>query len=331
MLQQTQVLTVIPYYRRFIRRFPTLRKLASAREHDVLKAWEGLGYYGRARNLRNGAQVVVRDHGGRVPRDRAQLLEVPGIGEYTAHAILSLAFDQPFPVYDGNVRRVVARLLGLADPPPKLTPGHATERLLTDWIHEARSPGNFNQAMMELGQRVCLPRGPLCERCPLKGSCLAFRENLQNEIPRPRRRAPVPHYNVAIGVIVRNGRILIQKRPSEGLLGGLWEFPGGKIRRGERVVQALRRELREELGIEIEPGGKLAVVDHAYSHFSVTLHAIQCRLTGGRLAPKAAQAIRWVRPADLKRYPFPAANRKIFPALHSIQDRSPQRSQRNRA
>jgi A/G-specific adenine glycosylase len=303
MLQQTQVAAVVPYYERFVRRFPTVRALARAPLGAVLKCWEGLGYYARARNLRAAARLVVARHGGRLPRTLAALRALPGVGEYTAAAVGSIAFGIAEPVVDGNVRRVTARYWATDDPPRPTVP--------------PRAPGDFNQAIMELGRLVCRPRRPDCPRCPLRRDCRARRRGDPERFPARRRRGPVPHHHVGVGVVWKDGRVLISRRPEEGLLGGLWEFPGGKRRRGESVRACVRRELAEELGIRVAPEAPVATVPHRYSHFAVTLHAWSCRWIAGRPRPRGCTAFRWVRPRELRRYPFPAASLRIIEALDS--------------
>lgn len=309
MLVQTRVDTVIPYYERFLARFPDVRSLAKADLDDVLKAWEGLGYYARARNLHRAAARVVQEHDGRLPETAGGLRQLPGLGPYTAAAIASIAFGEAVPAVDGNVRRVISRLHDRADP----TQDEVAD-LARPWV-EGDRPGDVNQALMDLGATVCVPRAPLCPECPLEEFCLARANGTAAERPAPRKSRPRPHYEIAVGVIWRDGRILIAKRPPEGLLGGLWEFPGGKREPGEELEATLVREVREELGLEVEPGSKIAVVDHAYTHFEITLHAFHCRHRAGRPEPRAAEDVAWVRPDELETYAFPAANRRIIEAL----------------
>lgn len=307
---------MVPYFLRLMAAFPTLRHLARAREDRVLKLWEGLGYYGRARNLIRGAREVVRRFGGRLPRDVGPLREIPGIGPYTAAAIASLAFDLPCVVYDGNVRRVAARILGVERPPHVLRPGQEPGTSLNAWLRLSARPGAFNEALMELGQTVCLPKRPRCEVCPIESSCRARAMGWEQRIPLPRHRGPIPHQRVVVGVILRGAKVLIQRRPSNGLLGGLWEFPGGKIERGESPLQALRREMLEEVGLHLESAPKLVVVEHAYSHFTVTIHAYVC--TGsGRIPRSGPNGPRWVPLSRVDAFAFPAANRKILHALNT--------------
>ncbi len=314
MLQQTRVETVIPYYRRFLRRFPTLSALAAAPLDDVLKLWEGLGYYARARNLHAAVRRVVAEHGGRVPSRLEALRALPGVGRYTAGAILSIAFNQPCPVLDGNVERVLARLLAVRG---DARAGAARRRLWA--VAESLIPngraGEFNQALMELGALVCTPRSPACAKCPVAGLCKAARLGIQEKCPARRRRVPVPHYEVGVGVVRRRGRLLIARRPARGLLGGLWEFPGGKREGAEPLEETVRREVREELGLRVAVESHLTTCRHAYSHFRVTLHAYQCRCVGGRLRPLQADACRWVTPQELDAYALPSGTLKIIRRL----------------
>lgn len=316
MLQQTQVATVIPYFHRFIERFPSIHALAAAPLDDVLKAWEGLGYYARARNLHRAAEQVVAEFDGRLPDTVEELLRLPGIGRYSAGAIASLAFGRAAPVLDGNVKRVLCRLYAVRDDPRQ----PAVEREL--WaLAELNLPkgkaGRWNEAMMELGATVCQPRSPRCGDCPFIPVCQAHRQDLQDELPARAHKPRTPHYDVAAAVIRRRGRILIAQRPLGGMLGGLWEFPGGKRERGESLEECLRREIQEELGVEIEVGRPVTQVKHAYTHFRITLHAFECALIGGK--PKAIQVAdwRWVRLEEMERFAFAVTDRKIITALQN--------------
>ncbi|MEW6515427.1 MAG: A/G-specific adenine glycosylase [candidate division FCPU426 bacterium] len=314
MLQQTQVATVLPYYRRWLRRFPTVRSLAQASQGEVLKAWEGLGYYSRARNLHQAACRLVRTNQGRLPDTAAGWQMLPGIGPYTANAIASISRQERVPVVDGNVSRVWARFFKLAgnleEPAVRRRLWDLAERLLP-----AGTPGDFNQAVMELGALVCQPRNPRCAVCPLSARCRARIAGQQERYPRRRPRRAVPHHEVAAAVIKRGDRYLLGRRPDRGLLGGLWEFPGGKTEPGETLGQALERELEEELGVRARAGRELVSVDHAYTHFTVTVHALACTL--GRQKPrlKFHHALRWATLADMRRLAFPRANHAIIAFL----------------
>ena len=323
MLQQTQITTVIPYYRRWLARFPTVEALAAAPLDDVLKLWEGLGYYSRARNLHAAAQVIVRDHGGRLPSTAAELMKLPGVGRYTAGAVASIAFGQRAAVLDGNVIRVLSRVFDVAE---DVTVPATRRRLwdLAEALVPAQRPGDYNQALMELGQGICLPQNPRCLLCPLTALCLARQRGTQLERPvRPPRRR-TPHYDVVAAVIWRDGRpaygsrFLIAQRPLGGLLGGLWEFPGGKVEPGESLSDALRREIGEELALEVEPGDFLVAVAHAYTHFRITLHAFHAAYGGGEPQHLGVADHAWVTLADVERYAFAVTDRKIIAALRAL-------------
>jgi A/G-specific adenine glycosylase len=314
MLQQTQVATVQPYYRRFRSRFPTVRALARTPQAAVLKAWEGLGYYARARNLHAAAKAVVRQHRGRLPRTAEALRRLPGIGRYTAAAIASIAFGADDAVLDGNVIRVLSRLFAVAGQAAR----PATQKrlwTLAQRLVPAGRAGLFNQAMMDLGATVCTARRPRCQACPLVSHCRAHRMGREQDYPHRARRRPVPHYDIAAAIVQRRGRVLIGRRHARGLLGGLWELPGGKVRPGETLAAAARRETAEELGVRIRVLAPAATIRHAYSHFRITLHAFRCRYVSGRCRAIGCEAFRWVRPGELHRYAFPRANLKLFAAL----------------
>jgi len=317
MLQQTQVATMLPYYRHFLLRFPTLHDLASADLEDVLKIWESLGYYARARNLHASARLVIERHGGRLPADRRQLMALPGIGEYTAGAILSIAFGQDEPAVDGNVRRVLCRLFAVEGDVHRA----AIQRRLWELARSLLPPGqagDFSQGLMHLGAVVCKARQPRCALCPLEELCEARRRGLQGQFPQRRPRRSVPHYEVTAAAIWDGGgRVLIARRPADGMLGGMWEFPGGKCEPGESLAECLRREIQEELGLEIEVGERLTTVQHAYSHFHITLHAFHCRPVGGQPQTLGCSDWRWVQLSQLSDFPFPAADQQIIGALLS--------------
>ncbi len=320
MLQQTQVTTVIPYYERFLEAFPTIQALADASQDDLLKQWEGLGYYSRARNLQAAAQQVMQDYHGQMPTTVEDLLKLKGIGRYTAGAIASIAFGKAAPVLDGNVIRVFARLFDVADdvsqPSTKNALWDMAEALVRDVpIGHA---GDYNQALMELGRTVCKPKNPLCKHCPIADYCVALRNNVQNERPIKAKKSPTPHYDVTCGLIWNSaGDLLITKRPDDALLGGLWEFPGGKIEDGETLEACIARELWEELGIIVEVGALHIRVKHAYTHFKITLHAFHCTLKPDSPAPTchACQDFQWVQIKDLPNFAFSRADRYIIDDL----------------
>jgi A/G-specific adenine glycosylase len=252
--------------------------------------------------------------GGRFPDTVEGWLKVPGVGRYTAGAIVSIAFDKPAPILDGNVKRVLSRVFDIATPIEATATQQQLWALAEDLVPRV-SPGAFNQAMMELGARICVPRSPLCGECPIRTACKARDLGAQEQRPVRRPVKPVPHYEVVVAVISRRGRFLLGRRPPDGLLGGLWEFPGGKVHPGETHKQALEREAREELGITIHVGEQIAVVQHAYSHFRVTLNVYRCAAPEGRPRAKAHTELRWIPRSKLSEYPLPGANHRFLHLL----------------
>lgn len=323
MLQQTRVETVIDYFNHWMARFPTVEALAAADLQTVLKAWEGLGYYARARNLHKAAQQIVAHHGGRLPADRSALLALPGIGEYTVGAILSIAFNQPEPILDGNVKRVLARLFDVDQPINEPATLHRLWELARSVVESAPAgmAGDCNEGLMELGATVCTPQNPRCLICPLLNMCAAARSGIQTERPIVPQRKQTPHYDVAAGVIWAgepfHSKLLLAQRPSDGMLGGLWEFPGGKLEPHDADLPAcLRREIAEELAIDIEVNDLLTTVRHAYTHFRITLHTFHARYVAGEPRTLGCQAWRWVEMTELSEFPLPVTDQKIAAALH---------------
>lgn len=317
MLQQTRVDTVIPYYHRFLERFPTLGSLAAASRQELLQLWEGLGYYSRGRNLQDATRQVEQFFNGKIPNNHDELLQLKGIGPYTAAAISSIAFGEQRAVVDGNVIRVMTRFLAIEE---DIRRGATRNRIQADvqsLIPNDR-PGDFNQAVMELGATVCTPDNPRCSQCPLASDCLAFRMASTDRIPWKSPAKRVPHHQIGVGILLNDrNEALIALRPEDVMLGGLWEFPGGKQEKGEPVEQTVSRELKEELGVVIDSLEPFHTLNHAYSHFKITLHAWTCRLAPSSPDPVArtSQEIRWVPLDELERYPFPKANRTLVTRL----------------
>ena len=315
MLQQTQLQVVLPYWQRWMAAFPTLEALAAASEHDVLLQWQGLGYYSRARRLQQGAQLLVTAGGSDSwPRDLESWTALPGIGRSTAGSIVSSAFDQPQAILDGNVKRVLTRLI--ASPRP---PARDLARLwqLSAQLLDAQRPRAFNQALMDLGASLCTPRNPSCGACPWQKRCAAYAAGTPTAYPVKEAPRDLPFQVIGVGLVFNAaGQVLIDQRLNEGLLGGMWEFPGGKQEPNEPIEATIARELREELAIEARVNEQLIVVDHAYSHKRLRFVVHLCQWLSGQPQPLASQQVRWVEPSDLSSYPFPAANARIIAALN---------------
>ena len=316
MLQQTQVKTVLPYYEAFVLRFPDVITLAGARQQTVLKAWEGLGYYARCRNLHHAAKVVRKEHNGKIPDDIKAFRNLPGVGEYIAAAVMSIAFNQPFAVVDGNVKRVLARLFEI-DVPVNKPNTLKVFRSIAQELLDSNQPGTFNQAVMELGALVCKPKAPYCNQCPLGKVCQACKNLATGEYPVRVQSKPTPVYHLTAGVIIRKGKILIIRRPSEGLLGGLWEFPGGKIGEGEKPEKSCTREIRKSVNLTVNIENFLTRVRHAYTHFRIVIDVFLCRYRSGAVKLNGAADYRWVTVNALKNYPFSKASHKFIPMLES--------------
>lgn len=311
MLQQTQVATVIPYYNRWLEEFPTLESVAEATIDELLKRWEGLGYYRRCHHFHQAVREVCAHHKGAIPANWDSFRSLPGVGEYTASAVLSIAFNLPVVAIDGNVRRLGARLSRKRN----LTPHNRRmiKNKLQQWLDRER-PGDFNQALMDLGNLVCRPNQARCHICPLTKYCQAYQRGKPETYPLVIRRKPLPHHRVVAGIIWHGNHFLIQRRPVDGLLGGLWEFPGGKVRAGESDRMALAREIREECGADVEIIKEIGSTRHAYTHFKITVTLFHCWLRNSGELP-AGKSRHWITPAQVPRYAFPRVNHKLFSVL----------------
>jgi len=311
MLQQTQVNTVIPYYNRFIAHFPDIQSLAEADQQSVLKAWEGMGYYARARNLHRSAQQVVADHKSKVPDDPEIFRTLQGVGDYIMAAVQSIAFKHPLAVVDGNVKRVLARIYENETPVNK-SGSHKIFQVIADRLLDKSCPDIFNQAMMELGAIVCKIKNPDCSTCPVEIFCLSNKHQSTSVFPKRIIKQKVPEVHIAIGVIRKKGQILITKRKSDGLLGGLWEFPGGKIKEDESSEEACIREIKEEVNLDIEIISHMAHVMHAFTHFKLQMDVYECRYLSGRVRLHGPVDFRWIKPNEMGKFPFPGANHKFM-------------------
>jgi len=314
MLQQTQINTVVPYYQRFLLRFPDVKRLAAADVQDILKVWEGLGYYARARNLHRASGIVLAEHGGDLPDTWEAIRKLPGVGDYIAAAVLSIAFNQPYAVVDGNVKRVLARLFEI-DAPVNKSSSYKIFKEAAGRLLERRDPGVFNQAMMELGAMVCKPKQPVCDICPLCAFCLAFQRQSVDKYPKRTKRPAVPLHHIVVGVVYKNNKMLITRRKPEGLLGGLWEFPGGKVGENESPETACIREIEEEVNLRVEIDTYVTRVKHAYTHFKILMDVFSCRHVSGKVKLNGPVDFRWITPHEIDRFPFPKANHKFIPLI----------------
>ncbi|MBI5842843.1 MAG: A/G-specific adenine glycosylase [Chloroflexi bacterium] len=315
MLQQTRVETVIPYFERWMRLFPTINDLAKASEHDVLNAWEGLGYYSRARNLHKAARIVAEKYSGELPRNLDNLRALPGIGRYTVGAIASMAFGMDAPTLDGNLRRVFARLFDVTEPADSPAGEKILWSLAAEHLPKGQA-GDYNQALMDLGATICLPRNPRCLICPLMKMCKARENGTQEARPVLKPKKEIPHHVHAAGVIVGQidnlSCVLLAKRPSKGLLGGMWEFPNGRV--DGDPARGLVNALKTGYGLKVQKKEALGVVQHTYTHFKITVHAFHCESPS---IPKEKD-LKWVRIAELEDYPMGKIDRQIARMLNDV-------------
>lgn len=308
MLQQTQVATVIPYYLRFLARFPTVAALAEAPVDEVLSLWAGLGYYSRARNLHAAAGRIVADHGGRFPSDESSIRALPGIGPYTAGAILSIAFGRPVPAIDGNVERVLCRLCQIPGAPKKAPARGLIHSRARDLV-ACPDPGSMTQALMELGATVCTPTSPDCPNCPLQDHCVTRADGTQAQYPQLPPRTPTVRETTAAAVIRFEDKVLLARRPDTGVWAGLWEFPQVEVEARDHAELILH--VRDSLGLVIEVGAPLIRLVHGIMNRRVHLTAYECAITGGSLAPAVYRQARWVAADELATLALSSPHRKI--------------------
>jgi len=311
MLQQTRVETVIPYYGRWLQKFPMVRDLAQASEETVILLWEGLGYYARVRNMHNTAKILVEQYEGIFPHSSEALRKLPGIGDYTANAIASICFHIPVIALDANGKRIFARLLDLDQPVSTNQTKKKIEQFATNLLEKVDA-GDFNQAIMDLGSSICVSLEPQCRNCPLPSFCGAYKQNTQSLRPVLKQKKAIPFYQVVAAAISdEGGRYLLAKRPKGGMLPGLWEFPGGKVESGEDDPAALRREIREELDTTISVGTLIGSYRHAYTHFRVEVRAYRCGLDGAMPQALEAQELVWVKCEEMARFAMGKVDRLI--------------------
>jgi len=314
MLQQTRVAAVIPYFQSFMDLFPDPARLAAADSNLLMKTWEGLGYYRRVVHLQRAAARVVTEHAGEIPKDPRAFAALPGAGPYITAAVMSIAFGHALPAVDGNVLRVIARYRGSFNDIGEPRERRRVERMLHRVIPADR-PGDFNEALMELGAMVCLPRRANCAACPLASACRSHSLGLTTVLPIRSRRASIPEREVAVALVCNGDRILVRRRPP-GHLGGLWEFPGGRLRSGETPQAAIQRKCHEELNMSVRVGEVITAVRHAYTHFRIHMQVF--RAVCSSRPPVETDNLRWILPAQLEDLPLPGANRKSLPAILAL-------------
>ncbi len=317
MLQQTQVTKALQYYSRFLQSFPAVQHLAAANLDDVLKMWEGMGYYARARNLHKAARYIVQNHQGMIPARFEALLQVPGIGEYTAAAISSIVYNEPRAVVDGNVKRVLCRLFKIMESPQLSAIHKEIQRTAQKLLLDKRA-GDYNQAVMELGATICSPKKPKCLFCPVAEMCQAF-QSLPNpaQLPVKKPVKKVPHRNIAVAVLWDDGRIFIAKRNENGVLGGMWDFPSVELKNGETAQPALKHELKNTYGFTSETSDFLMDIKHAFTHFTMTMQVFHCLFKDGEPPLNAARDWCWVKPGELTFYPFAVVCKKIIKRIEN--------------
>jgi len=304
MLQQTQVVTVIPYYKKFLKTFPTIHSLAQAHLSKVLKVWEGLGYYSRARNLHHASRMIMNQFNGIIPDNLRDLFTIPGIGRYTAGAILSIAYNKEAPILDGNVKRVLSRLFAISGNPVRGKTEGLLWQLSESLVPKGRA-GVFNQGLMDLGAMICTPKDPQCPKCPLVDICRALILGKPERFPSKKVKKKIPHIKAIAAIIRRNGKILLRQRPPRGLLGGLWEFPNWKVHREERLRLRLRKHIKDEIGMNVKVKESVGTFQQIYSHFKLTLFAFYCD------GVKTNKKGRWVSIPQLRLLPMSRIDRKI--------------------
>ena len=307
MLQQTQVKTVIPFYERWVNKLPTIESVAKTNIDFLMKLWEGLGYYRRCQNFYQASKIIVNDYKGVVPSNYESFKGLPGVGDYTAGAVLSISFGIPIPAIDGNVKRVMSRLYGIKH----LTRYNETiiYKVILRTLKNV-NPSDFNQGLMELGALICTSESPECFKCPLLQNCKAYQSGNPTNYPKRKAKRIIPHFNVVTAIIWRGDTFYIQKRSEDKMLGGLWEFPGGKVEEGESLEIALLRELKEECNFNARILKEVTSIKHRYSHYSITMHCYYCEEKNDKIVTLANS--NWIKKNQISQYSFPKANHKIF-------------------
>ena len=313
MLQQTQIERAIPYYERWIKKFPSIKSVALSNESSILKMWAGLGYYKRALNFHRACKILNDTNGGRFPESIDSFIDLPGVGDYISSAVFSIAFNEPVPVYDVNVNRFISRLLSIDT--TKVSAKNKAKKYLRELVSRSKNASELNQAMMDLGRYICTISGPSCDRCPVSGECIALDLGTTSKYPIKTKKKTKPHYKVVIGFIWNGDKLLINKRPTDKMLGGMWEFPGGKLKDGENPKRGLEREIMEEFNINVKIEEPLDRFTHSYSHFSIDIEGYNCKYLSGKIVHEDNMPYRWIRPKQLASLPFPRASEKFFEKL----------------
>jgi len=312
MLQQTRVDTVVPYYLQWVEKYKSTRSVAKADDQKLLKLWEGLGYYSRCRNFHKACIIIANDYDGEIPSDYLKFRALPGVGDYIAAAVFSIGLKQTYPAIDGNVKRVMARVLRIKNITKRNK--KRIRNTLIKWMDPER-PGDINQALMDLANRICRVDHAHCSICPIDEICMAEKMSIPESYPAKVKKKVIPHKEIVAGIIWQGEKFLITKRSENALLGGLWELPGGEIESNETPIGALRRQIKEECDIDINIGKKVGYVKHAYSHFKITQTLFQCQTQES--VKSMNKEYRWITPIEVNNYPFPKSNHKLFNILNS--------------
>jgi len=311
MLQQTQVNTVIPYFIKWMNQYPNIKKLSLASIDELLILWQGLGYYKRVENILSSAKIITKQYNNILPDNFDDLITLKGIGDYTASAILSIAFKKKYLPIDGNIKRILSRLYML----PKTKQKIANYKKIVSLFISKKYPGDSVQALMDIGRTICKPRKPICIGCPLSTICKAYQYDKILHYPMKTQKI-LPHFNVVVGYITKNNQFIITKRQKNKLLANLWELPGGKIKNNENLSDALIREVSEELDIKITNLNYIGKIKHQYSHFKLNITLFKCNYFKGQPKPQHSQAYKWITKKEIKHFAFPKATHKLFKLIN---------------
>ena len=314
MLQQSQVNVVLPYYNQWMIKFPSIKSLSNAKLDDLLLLWQGLGYYNRVKNIFKTTKILKKDYSSKIPKNYEQLIKLKGIGDYTASAIMAIAFNLKAIPVDGNIRRVIARMHTLSSHTHQID---HIKKYATIYI-SSENPRISVESLMDLGREVCKPKNPNCSICPLNLGCLSYKNSTTHLYPLKADHKKIPKYNVVVGLIKKKNKFLISKRLKNKFLGGLWELPGGKIKKGESEKKCLTREIKEELDIKVQIKNKLGIVNHQYSHFKVNITLYECNYQFGKAKPLASEEIQWITKNQKNEFAFPSATHKLFEIIKDI-------------